>query len=162
MNSPVIGSVLGSLRELEATLVRVNRLAALQRIYTMAVAADLARRSRVILERSGTLVVAADTSAVAAKLRQLAPRIVQEIVKSAPEVTSIRVEAQVTLGSDLGAQSRPKIGPRGLTNLGELRDALPDSPLRRALDRMVRRGALSHSQDEPLQGEESQNDQQQD
>jgi Dna[CI] antecedent, DciA len=157
VNSPDIGSVLSSLRELEATLVRVNRLAALQRIYAVAVAADLARRSRVTLERSGTLVVVADTSAIAAKLKQLAPRIVQEIVKSAPEVTSIQVEAQVPLGSDLGARSRPKIGPRGLTSLGELRDALPDSPLRQALDRMVRRSISSHREDKPLKGQESQN-----
>ena len=159
MNSPVIGSVLGSLRELEATLVRVNKLAALQRIYAVAVAADLAKKSRVVFERSGTLVVVADTSAVAAKLKQLAPRVVQEIVKSAPEVTSIHVEAQVTLAGDLGTRPRPKIGPRALATLGELRDALPDSPLRRALDRMVRRSASSHSQDESLKGEESQNDQ---
>jgi hypothetical protein len=159
MNSPVIGSLLRSLRELQATLVRVKQLTALQQIYVGAVPRDLARRSRVAFERSGTVVVVADTSAVAAKLKQLAPRIVVEIVKFVPEVTSIQVEVQVTRGSDAHTLPRPAIGPRGLTSLRELRDALPDSPLREALDRLVQRGARSDGQDQPLQREESNSDQ---
>lgn len=158
MNSPVIGSLLRSLRELQATLVRVKQLTALQQIYAVAVPRDLARRSRVAFERSGTVVVVADTSAVAAKLRQLAPRIVAEIVKFAPEVTSIQVEVQVTRGSDVPPRPRPAIGPRGLTSLSKLRDALPVSPLREALDRLLQRGARSDRQDQPLQREESNND----
>jgi hypothetical protein len=112
----------------------------------------------VAFERSGTVVVVADTSAVAAKLRQLAPRIVAEIVKFAPEVTSIQVEVQVTRGSDVPPRPRPAIGPRGLTSLSKLRDALPVSPLREALDRLLQRGARSDRQDQPLQREESNND----
>ncbi len=162
MNSPVIGSVLRSLRELQATLVRVNRLAALQRIYVGTVSGDLGRRSKVALERSGIVVVVAETSAVAHKLRQLAPRIMGEIVKSAPEVTSIQVEVQVTPSSDFRCNVRPAIGPRGLTSLCQLRDTLPHSPLREALDRMVRRGPRSDRQDQPLEREKGENDQYQD
>ena len=94
MNSPVIGSVLRSLSELQATLVRVDRLAALQRIYLGTVPADVGRRSKITLQRSGTLVVVAETSAVASKLRQLVPRVFEEIVKFASEVTAIQVEVQ--------------------------------------------------------------------
>jgi hypothetical protein len=106
--------------------------------------------------------VVAETSAVASKLRQLAPRIIEQIVKSDPEVTSIQVEVQVTPSSDLHPNARPAIGPRGLTSLCQLRDALPHSSLREALDRMVWRGARSDSQDQPLEREKGKNDQHQD
>lgn len=159
MNSPVIGAVLRSLRELEATLVRVNRLAALQRIYSEAVSRDLAERSGVVLERTGAVVVFAETSAIAHKLKQLAPRIVEKIVKFAPEVTSIQVEVQVTLRGDLHPRGRPVIGPQGLNSLRELRDALPESPLREALACMVRRGARSDGENQPFQHKKSENDQ---
>ena len=112
-----------------------------------------------VRERDGALVVVADTSAIAHKLRQLAPRIVEEIVKFAPEVTSIQVEVQVTLRSDLHPRIRPAIGPRGLTSLRELCDALPESPLREALAGMVRRSVGLDRQDQPLEGEKGDDDQ---
>jgi hypothetical protein len=149
MSTPVIGSVLSSLRELEATLVRVDRLAALQRIYAETVAGDLANRSRVVLERAETVVVVAETSAIAHKLKQLAPRVVEKIVKFAPEVTSIQVEVQVTPPGDPRPRARPVIGPHGLKSLGELRDMLPESPLREAVSQMVRRAAQSDSDQLP-------------
>lgn len=142
--------------------MRVNRLAALQRVYFGIVPADLGRRSKVTLQRSGTVVVVAETSAVASKLRQLAPRVVEEIVKFDPEVTAIQVEVQVTPKNDLRPNPRPAIGPRGLNSLCRLRDALPNSPLRDALDRLVRRAGRSDSQDQPLEREKGENDQCQD
>ena len=61
MNSPVIGSLLCPLRELQASLVRVKHLIALQQIYAEAVPWDLAKKSRVAYQRSGAVVVIADT-----------------------------------------------------------------------------------------------------
>ena len=162
MNSPVIGSLLRSLSELQATLVRVNRIAALQRIYLGVVPRELGLRSKVVLQGSGPLLVVAETSAVASKLRQLAPRVLEEIVKFSPEVTAIQVEVQVTLSSDLPPNPRARIGARGLSSLSHLRDTLPQSPLRDALDRMVRRGLRSDRQDQSLEREKSDDDQCQD
>jgi hypothetical protein len=158
VDSPTIGSLLRSLRDLQAILVHVKRLAALQQVYTGAIPGALARRSRVAYERAGTLVVVADTGAVAAKLRQLVPRIVVEIVKSAPEITSIRVEVQVT-HSRAGTTPRARIGAAGKRSLQDLRDALPDSPLRHALERMLRRRGKSDGDDQPFQGEKGDDDQ---
>ena len=162
MNSPVIGSVLRSLSNLQATLVRVDRLAALQRIYAAAVPSGLAEKSTVALERSGVLLVVAETSAVGHKLRQLAPRIVEEIVKSAPEVTSIQVEVQVTLRNDPHGTERPTIGALGLCSLRAFRDRLPSSPLREAVDQLVRRGTQSDRKDQALDHEKRDYDQRQD
>lgn len=159
MNSPVIGSLLCSLRELQASLVRVKHLIALQQIYAEAVPRDLAKKSRVAYERSGAVVIVADTSAVATKLKQLAPRIVDKIVKSAPEVTSIQVEVQVTRDSDAGARQLSRIGPRGRSRWLELRDALPPSSLRNAVARLLQRGSESADEHQPLDGEEREHDQ---
>ena len=159
MNSQLIGSVLRSLRDLEASLVRVKRLTALERLYAASVPRELARRSRVAYEREGTVVGTADNSAVAAKLRHLAPRIVLEIVKSVPEVTAIRVEVQVTQPPPARREPSAKIGAKGLANLRELRDSLPESPLRAALGRLVSRREILDRQDQALQGKESEHDQ---
>jgi hypothetical protein len=112
----------------------------------------------VAYEREGTVVVSADTSAVAAKLRQLAPRIVVEIVKSFPEVTAIRVELQVAESSASAPGPRPEIGSKGLASLARLRDSLPESPLRQAIDRLVARGMALDGEDKPLQHEEGEHD----
>lgn len=159
-NSQVIGSVLLSLssRDLKAILVRVDRLARLQQAYADAAPRELARRSRVAYEREGTVVVSADTSAVAAKLRQLAPRIVIGIVKSDPEITGLRVELQVSASTPTTPDRRPEIGSKGRASLRELRDSLPESPLRQALDRLVAGNTALDSKDEPFEDEKSQHD----
>jgi len=162
VNSPVIGSLLCSLRELQASLVRVKHLIALQQIYVEAVPRDLAKKSRVAYERSGAVVIVADTSAVATKVKQLAPRIVDKIVKFAPEVTSIQVEVQVTRVRDARERRMPLIGPRGRSSWLALLDTLPASPLRNAVERLLQRGNQSGDKHQPLDGEEREHDQQQD
>jgi len=159
VNSPVIGSLVCSLRELQASLVRVKHLIALQQIYAEAVPRDLAKKSRVAYERSGAVVIVADTSALAAKLKQLAPRIVDKIVKSGLEVTSIQVEVQVTRENDAGVRRLPRIGPQGRSSWLELRDALPLSPLRSAVARLLQRGSESSDEHEPFDGEKREHDQ---
>jgi hypothetical protein len=163
MNSQVIGSLIARLNDLKAIHMRASRLAALQQVYRAAIPEELARRSRVADERSGTLVVAAETSAVAAKLRQLLPRIVADIVKCEPEVTAIRVEVQVSEGlSPARPAARPQITPQGLQSLAQLRDTLPDSPLRQALACLIERASRSHGKDDALQDDERDHDQSQD
>jgi hypothetical protein len=158
MDSQLIGSVLRSLRELEASLVRVKQLAALQRVYVASVSKELAGRSRVAYEREGTVVVVADNGAVAAKLRHLAPRIVVEIVKSVPEVTGIRVEVQVTQPPNVRRELPAAIGPKALAHLRALRDSLPASPLQAALRRLVSRREELNRQDQALQSEKGEAD----
>jgi hypothetical protein len=138
--------------------VRAKQLAALEQAYAAAVPGEFARRSRVAYERAGTMVVVADTSAVAAKLRQLTPRIVTEIVKSAPEITSMRVEVQIVRRGRVRREPRPEIASHGLASLRELRDSLSDSPLREAIARLVSRREASDRQDQPFEREESKDD----
>jgi hypothetical protein len=159
MKVHAIGSLIASLEDLKAIHVRASRHARLQQVYVAAVPPELAGRSRVIDERSGALVLAADSSGVAAKLRQLMPRIVADIVKCCPEITAIRIEVQVTDGQRRGPPGiRPHIAAQGLDSFTRLRDALPESPLREALSRLVEHSARSHSEDDPLQNDEDEHD----
>jgi Dna[CI] antecedent, DciA len=159
----VIGSLIARLEDLKAIHMRASRLAALQQVYRAAISEELARRSRVIDERPGTLIIAADTSGVAAKLRQLLPRIVGEIVKSVPEVTAIRVEVQVG-----EARASPRRFPRlsisqpALQSIAQLRDQLPESSLRNALSRLIDHSTRSNGQNDPLQHDEREHDERQD
>ncbi len=131
--------LLNSSDDLKAISVRLKRVALLQQIYVDTVSRELAGRSRVADERADAVVIMADTSAVAAKLRQLAPRIVAEIVKREPERTGIRLDVQLSPANPLPAGSGHTLPESALDGLANLRDSLPDSELRAALRRMVAR-----------------------
>src|SRR5262245_15539579 len=159
VNAHVIGSLIASLEDLKAIHVRAKRLAALEQVYRTAVAEELAKRSKIADERSGTLIVKARTSAVAAKLRQLVPRIVADIVKYAPEVTGIRVEVQVSEEQPPATRPRPRFSPVALASFAGLRDALPESPLRQAVSRLIERGRSSNRENDPFKDDEHKHDQ---
>lgn len=77
-------------------LARATRhITVLQRLYAVCAPPDLLGASRVVNHRSGMLVIAADNGTIAAKLRQLTPRLLKNLQKQGAEVTGIRVQVQV-------------------------------------------------------------------
>ena len=105
-----------------------------------------------------------ETSAVAAKLRQLLPRIVAEFVKWDPEVTAIRVEVQVSAERPTGATCSPcALTPQALGELCPIaRRASRIAPARGRSRRLVEHGARSNGDDQALEHDERQDDQGQD
>ena len=91
-----IGKLLGATDELKALQARTRHLLELQTLYLGSAPRELASSSRVKGYRAGTLFVSTDNAAVAAKLKQLAPRILASVQKFEMQVTSIRIEVQVT------------------------------------------------------------------
>ena len=92
-----IRNLLGASSELAALREKTQRLQALQRAYvdcTPVELAELTKASRVGYFKAGTLVLLADNTAVAAKLRQLLPRLLPIFRKLEAEVTGIRVDVQ--------------------------------------------------------------------
>jgi hypothetical protein len=159
MKVHVIGSLIAGSEDLKAIHVHAQRIARLDRAYRAAVPKQLSRRSRVADERAGALLVIAESSAVAAKLRQLVPRIVSDIVKSAPEITAMRIEVQVGAAKPLPRPPRG-VSVQGMASFSRLHDELPDSPLRDAVARLLehsRRG--SDRQDHSFEDEERDDDQ---
>lgn len=136
-----LNTFLAGSRELRQLTQTARDLAALQRQYQQVAPAALLRASRVQWFESQVLILAADNAAVAAKLRQLAPQLALQLRQMGVEVTGIQVRVQV----GMPPQRRPA-GPRTLSSsgrqqLGQLAGTLADdSPLKRALQRLARKG----------------------
>ena len=136
-----IHEVLASTGELRALSAQAQRLAQLQQVLLEALPSPLDRSARVSTLRAGRLVVLADNAAVAAKLRQLAPRLLRLMQERENQVTGIQIGVQVAVPQRLSA-TEPSARDLSLTALRSfegLAGTLKDSPLKAALDRMVRR-----------------------
>jgi len=94
-----ITQLIGASAELNAVRKQAQRQAALQKAYvdyTPVELAELTQASRVGYIKAGTLYLLADHAAVAAKLRQLLPRLLPHFSRLEPQITGIKVEVQVT------------------------------------------------------------------
>jgi len=128
----------------DAGLARLSgharRLGRLQRILESAT--PLARQSRIANIKSGRILIYAANNAVAAKLRQIEPRLIKAFQNELAEVTGIETRVQPA-----GEIRRPPrtdrplaIGDQSKRSLTSLADSLPeDSALRAAIRRLVER-----------------------
>ncbi len=141
MPAQKIGDLLLQSSELRALSRRAQYLAELQRAVLEAIPRPLASATRVKSLRSGTVFIAADNAAVATKLRQLAPRLLEHLQKRDSQVTGIRIEVQVTMQQIRpGKTSRNQgLDSRILTDFQRLADRLKESPLKHAVTRLVQR-----------------------
>jgi len=139
-----IGDVIANSGNLQALTRKARRLKDLQLLLFEASPPLLAAASRVADLRSGTLIVVSDNAAVAAKLRQLAPRLLSHIREQATEVTGIRVDVQVKPHKikDEDEFTPRSLPPDAIQKFEHLSGALPPSPLKSALARFAanRRG----------------------
>src|SRR6188768_739081 len=109
-----IRNLLGASSELAALREKTQRLLALQRAYvdcTPVELAELTKASRVGYLKAGTLYLLADNATVAAKLRQLLPRLLPLFQKLEAEITGIHVDVQ---------PKSPPISPAGSLKKDEL------------------------------------------
>lgn len=119
---------------------RAKRLLALERLYANCVPETLARASAVTNVRDGILLVRADNGAVAAKLRQLAPTLLQKIRNTNQEVTQFEVTVQVAGEVPRAARNpKPGLSPQSVHQIEALAESLPESSLKEALDRLTAR-----------------------
>lgn len=136
-----IGDVIARSGGLEALARHARRLSDLQLLLLEATPSELAAATRVTDLKAGTLVVLADNPAVAAKLRQLAPRLLKHVQKQQPQITGIRVGVQVKthkINAEHEVTKRP-LPPEAIKDLGELAEALPPSSLKSALAQLLAR-----------------------
>jgi hypothetical protein len=136
-----IHEVLARSGELRALSAQAQRLAQLQQVLLEALPSPLDRSARVSTLRAGRLVVLADNAAVAAKLRQLAPRLLRHLQERENQVTGIQIEVQVAVPqrpSNTGSSERD-LSLAAVRVLEGLAGTLKESPLKGALERMVHR-----------------------
>lgn len=137
MQSKLLGAFIQSNDTLAQLQQHASRLLRLQRIYEEIAPAHLARSSWIANLKAGVVVIHAANGAVASKINQLSPRLVDEFRKRAVDLTGLEVRPQA--GGFRPAPPARQIRPlpagakQALANLGS---SLPaDSPLRDALMR---------------------------
>ncbi|HKA39724.1 MAG TPA: DUF721 domain-containing protein [Burkholderiales bacterium] len=136
-----IDELLARSGELRALSIQARRLAELQQVLHEAVPSSLVHSARVSTFRAGRLVVLADNAAVAAKLKQLAPRLLRHLQERGNQVTGIQVDVQVAAPQRASntASSERDLSLTALRSLEGLAGTMKESPLKGALDRMVQR-----------------------
>jgi hypothetical protein len=117
---------------------QARHLLALQHIVRASLPAELAALASVGSLTSGRLTLFVDNGAAAAKLRHLAPVLLEKLAGRAPEVTAIQLRVQAgSFGNPLPKKLKT-VGPAGGKALKALADRLPNSPLRQAVRRLSR------------------------
>jgi hypothetical protein len=139
MSLHTIGKLLCATEELQALQARTRRLLELQRLYFRSAPRELASSSRVKSYTAGTLFVFADNSAVAAKLKQLAPRLLASIRKIEAEVTAIRIQVQVSDAQRTYKPIKTPLTPQAIEEFDALAMRVTDAELKLALANLVRR-----------------------
>lgn len=127
--------------QLQALTRKARRLLELQQVYLVAAPSRLAEASHIKNFRAGVLYLSADNAAVAAKLRQIAPRLLVSIRKREPEITGIQVDVQVTTRPpDLLTQLKKRpLSAETIEDFRKLAEAVSDPELKSALAGFARR-----------------------
>lgn len=139
MTSERIGLLIDRLPQLRALNRQVRRLLALQSILTEVLPESLATSTTGAFSATNELVLFADNGAAAAKLKQLAPRILVFFRQRGHEVTGIRVQVQVRILHNPLPQKQISLGLTARQAISEFSATLDSSPLKSALERLGRR-----------------------
>ncbi|MDP3482743.1 MAG: DUF721 domain-containing protein [Sulfuricella sp.] len=123
---------------LQALLQQAQKLLVLQKAWNEVAPKPLADASRVGAVRQQTLIVYANNGAIAGKLRQLVPSLLEKIQKRGIEVTAIRVDVQVEAPPPGKKPKDLAVSHNALSSLGKLEHSLADSPLKNALQNLIR------------------------
>lgn len=140
MNARKLQSYFGATATLAALAGQAERMRTLQQYWEQVAPQPLAETCQVGGARDQVLVLYANNGAIAAKIRQLAPTLLDKFKKNGFEVTAIQVRVQVHRPApDKKPARRPRIGSVGMASLRQLAERLEASPLRKALERMLER-----------------------
>ena len=147
MHSKNLRAYLDSAAGIAGLLPQAERLIELRRIYTKLVPQQLLRSSSIVNYKQQKVVIFAENNAIAAKLRLLSPRLVNDFSKSGVEVTGIRIEVQPRENAVPDARPKhPDLSQAGAESLQALASRLPDSPLRQALARIATHSGQTQEQ----------------
>ena len=134
MHSKNLRAYLDSATGIAALLPQAERLIELRRIYAKIIPQQLLRSSSIVNYKQGKVVIFAENNAIAAKIKLLSPRLVNDFSKRGLEVTGIRLEVQPQQSPQKDApQKHAVLSPAGAESLAALARRLPDSKLKQAL-----------------------------
>lgn len=137
---PTVTTLLESEAHVARLTAHAGRLLQLQQQLELALPRQLTRLVRVANYRLGKVVIHAANGAVAAKVRQIVPGLVEKYRQNGAEVNEIEIKAQPTnpVQIKVATNSPAVIGDRAKQGLTDLAQKLPeDAPLRLALERLA-------------------------
>lgn len=135
-----LGFLLGTAPDLRALYLETQKLSLIQKAWEKIAPSALVSASHVGALQHGALTIYVGNGAIAAKLKQQAPRLLGKLQEWVNEVTSIRFEVQVrNPDADVGRHKDLALSQAALASLEQLEESLDDSPLRNALHKLVGR-----------------------
>ena len=125
-----------TLRSLNRDALRIARL---QQVLLNSAPPALTQACRVKQLRDGTLTLLAENAAIAAKLKQLAARLLTSYREQRWQITAIRIEVQVTQSApDLKRKPNSRrLSVETIQNLERLAASIDDVSLKQALTRLA-------------------------
>ena len=135
--SRTFASLLNANSELRPLLSKARTLSTLEQHFSAIAPAFLAAATRVSDLGEGRLTLIAQSPAVAAKLRQMAPDLVQSLRQRGCAVEELKIRVEI---SPRASSPQPRVlGPHALDALQTLENDLEESPLKQALLRLTER-----------------------
>ena len=141
MSEKRVGLLIDTLPELQALNRKTRQLMALQSVLAEVLPGNLATSASVASVKAGELILFADNGAVAAKLRQMAPRILASLRQRGYEITGIHLQVQVRIRDNPLPQKQISLSSEARNRIDLLSERLNASPLKAALKRLGRNGA---------------------
>lgn len=136
--SKQLSSYFNASAELRQLSHRVDRLLALQRCYEQIAPLSLVRASHVVQLNQNILEIAADNGTVAAKLRHLVPEFTRLFQERGHEIAGVQVRVQVVVPATVRPSRSALLSATGRQQFVDLAVKLQDSPLKTALQRLVK------------------------
>lgn len=139
-----IQNLINASAELASVRAQAKKQTALQKAFvdhTPVEFADLTKASRVGYIKAGTLFLLADHAAVAAKLRQLLPRLLPVFRRLESEITGIKVVVQVTDPNQTLEKktNKPLLPIDSIEKFEALSHSISDKNLKLAITNLVRK-----------------------
>jgi hypothetical protein len=123
-------------------MAHAQLLLRLEEIFRLVAPAQLVPASTVANFKSGILVIHAHNGAVAAKLRQLAPTLANELTQRGIDCRGLQIRAHAVQPPTPARNPQPRpLSAGSCERLAALRESLPASPLRQAVERLLARSA---------------------
>lgn len=121
---------------IQSLMPQARRLLELRQILAACLPQNLRRSCTIANYMQGKVVIFAENSAVAAKLKLLAPELLDRFGQKAIEVTGINIQVQPKeVPNTVGKTA--KLSPGAVASLAQLEEQLPDSDLKTALTAML-------------------------
>jgi hypothetical protein len=139
MRALKLDRILATESTLQPVLAKAHDLRALAGLLNGFLPRELARQTRVVNYRDAELVLSAASPAIAAKLRLLAPSLVNFLSKQRLQVISVstRVQPNTSQNDDAAPQKRACFSAPALQSLSSLYKTMRKSAAREALGRLL-------------------------